>query len=654
MVDGIAQIGVLLLLLLAGMETDLKLVRRIGRAAASVSFTGILVPFVCGFVAGEFLLGSLLPEGNQRLVGSLFLGTALSISSVKIVATVIREMEFMRRNVGQIILASAVIDDTLGWIIIAVIFSLAKSGTIDTGTLTRSVIGTLVFLAVSLTIGRRVVFWIIRWANDTLVSDAPVIAVIIILMGAMALTTQAIGVHTVLGAFVAGILVGESPILTRRIDQQLRGLISGLFMPVFFGTAGLSADLTILSDTRLLLLTGALVLIASVGKFAGAFAGGELGGLSRRESLALACGMNARGSTEVIIATIGLSMGMLSHDLFTMILAMAIVTTMAMPPMLRWALARLPMNAEEKARLEREEYEARGFLPNVERLLLAVDDSPNGKFAAHIPGILAGGRGRPTTVLHVDGDDNGGIGDPGRKEAADSADTQEKVVKAGAKTTTEVGTKEQGGEAKHAHVDVTRRDAAASPEEAIEEAIAEEARKGYDLMVIGLESMVDAAGGFHESVERVISSFTGPVAVVAGRGMHLEHPTDGRFRILVPVSGTEASHRAAEVAVALARASRTPITALYVAHDGASVSRRHEEAILKDVTMLADRYDARARTRVRIGNKPDEAVLREAALIQANLIVMGVHRRPGETLYFGDNAAAVLAKSKVSILFVST
>ena len=84
------------------------------------------------------------------------------------------------------------------------------------------------------------------------------------------------------------------------------------------------------------------------------------------------------------------------------------------------------------------------------------------------------------------------------------------------------------------------------------------------------------------------------------------------------------------------------------------MSRHHEEAILKDVVMLADRYDARARTRVRVGDKPDEAVLREAALIQANLIVMGVHRRPGETLYFGDNAAAVLAKSKVSILFVST
>src|SRR5262249_24172391 len=135
-------------------------------------------------------------------------------------------------------------------------------------------------------------------------------------MGAMALTTHLIGVHTVLGAFVAGILVGESPLVTKHIEDEMRGLIVAFFMPVFFGTAGLGADLTVLKDVNLLMLTGGLILIATLGKFGGAFLGGELGGLSRREALALATGMNARGSTEVIVATIGLSMGALSQDLF--------------------------------------------------------------------------------------------------------------------------------------------------------------------------------------------------------------------------------------------------------------------------------------------------------------------------------------------------
>jgi hypothetical protein len=201
---------------------------------------------------------------------------------------VVREMNFMRRNVGQVIVASAIIDDTIGWVIIAITFSLALHGSLDLMSLGQSVIGTAIFLFVSFTIGRRLVFRLIRWTNDTFVSDAAVITTILVIMGVMALITQAIGVHTVLGAFVAGILVGESPILTRHIDEQLRGLIVALFMPVFFGLAGLSADVSILRNPNLFLLTLGLILIASVGKFAGAFTGGWFGGLARAEALALA------------------------------------------------------------------------------------------------------------------------------------------------------------------------------------------------------------------------------------------------------------------------------------------------------------------------------------------------------------------------------
>ena len=140
----------------------------------------------------------------------MFLGTALSIASVKIVAMVVREMNFMRRTVGQVILASAIIDDSVGWIIVSIIFSLALHGAVDGWSLAQSVIGTLVFMAASLTIGRRIVFFIIRWVNDTFVSEFAVVTAILAIMGAMASITHLIGVHTVLGAFVAGILVGES------------------------------------------------------------------------------------------------------------------------------------------------------------------------------------------------------------------------------------------------------------------------------------------------------------------------------------------------------------------------------------------------------------------------------------------------------------
>ena len=207
MIDGVSQLGILMLLLLTGMETDLRLVKKARRAAISASAAGIVVPFACGFALGEFLPASMLPNPGQRIVTALFLGTALSIASVKIVATVVREMGFMRRNVGMTLVASAIIDDAVGWVV--GILGLAVRGEVDAMALGQSVLGTAIFLVASFTLGRRLVFSIIRWTNDNFVGEVPVVTAILIIMGTMALTTNLIGVHTVLGAFVAGILVGD-------------------------------------------------------------------------------------------------------------------------------------------------------------------------------------------------------------------------------------------------------------------------------------------------------------------------------------------------------------------------------------------------------------------------------------------------------------
>src|ERR1700730_1372922 len=133
--------------------------------------------------------------------------------------------------------------------------------------------------------------------------------------------------------------------------------------------------------------------------------------------------MNARGSTEVIVATIGLSSGVLSESLYTVIVAMAVVTTTAMPPTLRWALARLPLGREEKQRLEREEFEARGFVTNMERLLIVADASANGKFASRLAGLIAGANGMPTTLLQggQSGDSEKGENDEDRAHAVHAA-----------------------------------------------------------------------------------------------------------------------------------------------------------------------------------------------------------------------------------------
>lgn len=647
MIEAVSQLGILLLLLLTGMETDLRLVRRVGAACFSISAAGIAVPFVCGFALAQFLPEALLPEPSERVVAGLFIGTALSISSVKIVAIIIREMGFMRRDLGQIIVSSAIIEDTVGWLIMAVTFGIATNGKLEIVPLALTIVEVAAFMAFSLTIGRRIVFELIRWANDTLKSEFAVITVILVVMGLMALTTDLIGVHTVLGAFVAGILVGESPILSDHIDAQLRGIITALFMPVFFGMAGLSANLTVLADPTLALLTVGLVVIASVGKFGGAFAGGKFAGMTFKEATAVGSAMNARGSTEVIVASIGLSMNILSHNLFTMIVTMAVLTTLAMPPMLRWALGRLPMDEREKERVDREALDERGFVSRLERLLLAVDDSANGRFTAYLAGLIGGSSGMPTTVLRLEKEGREDRNAQGEKKHLDE-------LKKGAKASASAV-----AEAENTSVDkvrLTARTTTGAPGESI----AEEARKGYDLLFVGLGRSLTPKGAFTRKLNEITRGFDGPLClVVRGAGKAEKVPVlEPGATILVPVNGTETARRAADMAFAIARPQNARIQALYVAprtrgaRGKVSLSHRREEAALKDVAALAERYGVPIKTAMRAHGAAADAIIREAAK-GAALLVMGVAQRSGDELFFGETAHAVVTGCAAPVVLVA-
>ena len=650
MLDAVAQLGVLLLLLLTGMETDLSVMRHSGRAALSVSLAGIALPFLFGVLAIELVPATMLAQPQERLLLALFIGTALAVSSVKIVAALVRELGFIRRTVGQIILAAAIIDDAIGWIVVSVILGLAQQGRVDLSVVARSVLGTLAFLAFSITVGRRLVFHVIRWTNDHFLSELPVITVILVIMGAMALATDAIGVQTVLGAFVAGILIGESPILTRHIEEQLRGLIVALFMPVFFGLAGLATNVASLGRPDMLLLTAGLIAVASIGKFSGATLGGRLAGLTAAESLAVGCGMNARGSTEVIIASVGLSMGLLNESFFTAIVVMAIVTTLAMPPMLRWALQRLPMRPEEAARLEREALESRGFLSRVERLLLAADASASGQLASRLAGLIAGVRQIPATALHFE---------RAASEGA-SAEQTTAVIREAA----ESGGAENGGPQP---LDLTLRVEEPQPGA---EAIRSENRKGYGLLLIGREP-ASRGPKFHRALGQTAAGFSGPFAIVLARREHRSGRLRAPLNILVPVSGTGVSRRGAELAVALAQGSRGSVTALYIA--GRNAPRRPlrerlgalfgipDEAgevpsnnpITNEIVQLARAYSVNVRSVVRSHREAETAILREIGAGRHDLLVMGVSQRPGDPLNFGDVASALLERAECSLVFLA-
>jgi nucleotide-binding universal stress UspA family protein len=361
--------------------------------------------------------------------------------------------------------------------------------------------------------------------------------------------------------------------------------------------------------------------------------------MSVREALALGCGMNARGSTEVIVATIGLSMAVLTQNLFTMIVTMAVVTTMAMPPMLRAALARLPISKEEKARLEREELDARGFVAKLERMLLAVDDSANGKFAARLAGYLAGVRGMPLTVMRVEEPQPKSFAPEQRHEeevkqgASDAAAAAEKVEKEAPRP-----------------VDVTTHPSAqvASPE-----TVAEMSRKGFDFLFVGIADVRAPDGAFSRRVTDLVEGFEGPLGILVPP----EHDDPAlQSGILVPVTGTDVSRRGAEVALVIAKAAETKATALYVApgtQSGGYRTRRSQEAVLRDVAQLASRYELPVATAIEHHELAQARILKRAAN-RDGLIVMGVNRRPGDVLFFGNTAAALMRSWKGPILFVAS
>jgi Kef-type K+ transport system membrane component KefB/nucleotide-binding universal stress UspA family protein len=657
MLQAIAQLGVLLLLVLTGMEADLAVVRNSRRAAFSVSIAGIAVPFACGFLWTQLLPDGLLPDPNQRLVTALFMGVALSISSVKIVALLVRELGFLRRTVGQVIVASAIVDDTIAWITIAVVFGLARSGGIDAASVLRSVLGTAVFLALSFTVGRRIVLHLIRWANDAFVSELPVVTMALVIMAVMALLTEAIGVHTVLGAFIAGMLIGQTPIRARHIDEQLRGLITALFMPVFFGMAGLSANLTVLAAPSVLGVTALLVAVASIGKFSGAMIGGRIGGLSGAESLAVGCGMNARGSTEIIIATVGLSLGALNETLFTAILTMAMVTTLSMPPLLRWSFRRLEPTAAERKRLQREAAGQEGFISRLERLLVAVDASQTGQLASHLVGVLAGVRGITTTAIHLN--ERPSVEGDGAANVERTAEVLALAAESSGKVAEHNSS--EGGAGNSADVKV--RVAASS---SAQTEIASEKRKGYGALLLGREPLSEGAQ-FDPQVTRMAREFGAAVILVSARGIHRQSRSYGPLKILVPVTGTPVSRHGAELAVALAEGSRGRVTALYVVGNSsprglawgtriadALAPASTARAVIRDVEELGKSYGVALKGIASYGEPAAALILREIKAGRYDLTVLGVSPRPGEQLFFGDIAATLLRDAPSSLVFLAS
>jgi nucleotide-binding universal stress UspA family protein len=297
------------------------------------------------------------------------------------------------------------------------------------------------------------------------------------------------------------------------------------------------------------------------------------------------------------------------------------------------------MREEEQTRIAREEMDETGFLPRLERLLLATDESPAGKFTARLAGLIAGAQGMPVTIVQVDE----------KSEAPPLKGVVAKEVKSGARQAASKVIAD-AHEPDPEKVHLTER--AQAIESVPAEAVKAEVRKGYDMLFIGVAECCDEEGGFTPLVSKLAREFTGNIALLSQGGA--PSPTLSRHaRLLVAVNGTEISRNAAEITFALARATGAGVTAVYAAAGGDRKrrTRTREEELLKDMARLAERYGVKLQSRIAGHGDAARAILRAAA--RHSLIVMGVSVRPGSDLFFGNTATQVMTGARRPVLFLA-
>ncbi len=349
LLDAVAQLGVLILVGVTGISLDFRLLRRRGATVAWTSLLGLAIPFGLGVVVALKLLpGALRPAATQPTVFALFLGVALCVSAIPVIAKTLLDMGLIHRNVGQLILAAGTMDDVVGWLLLSVVSATAADG-LHTSTVVVPVLHLAGLLLVLTVLGRPLVRGAMRWAQRS-ESTAAVVMTAVALILLCSTGTAMLGLEPVFGAFLGGMLIGTSGAVGLGSLAPLNTGLSAVLAPVFFATAGLRMDMSALVHPAV--LGGALLIVgvAILGKFAGALLGGMTGRLNRWEVLALGAGMNSRGVVQLVVAAVGLRLGVLNTESYTIIVLTAVITSVMAPPLLKFATRRLEITVEEESR----------------------------------------------------------------------------------------------------------------------------------------------------------------------------------------------------------------------------------------------------------------------------------------------------------------
>ncbi len=332
----LANIGVIVLMFMAGLETDVVALRQVGKASLLAATGGVVLPLGGGYALGVAF--------GLEWHHALFLGAVLTATSVSISAQTLREMGRLRSREGTTILGAAIIDDVLGVMVFALVMSLAGEGNLLL-TLGKMIL----FFPVAWLIGDRIVPVLVRWESRLHHREAS-LALLLGLMILYAWAAEYLGsVAAITGAYLLGVVVARHTREGHIVHEGMAAVGYAFFIPIFFVNIGLQAQAGGLAAAPL--FTGLLIVLAIGSKVIGSGVGAWLGGMGRRAGLQVGCGMVSRGEVALVLAGAGLAGGLLTADLFSILVVMTLATTLVTPPLLRLAYLKKVNPAEESGRL---------------------------------------------------------------------------------------------------------------------------------------------------------------------------------------------------------------------------------------------------------------------------------------------------------------
>ena len=328
----LSQIGLILFMFVVGMELDLKVLKHQAHEAIVVSHASIIIPFALGMGLAYFIYTSFAPQGVPFSSFGLFLGISMSITAFPVLARIIQERGIHKTRLGTVVITCAAADDITAWSLLAVVIALVKAGSFVSALPT-------IFMAVGYVfVMMKIVRPFLKRVGDLHSSrenlDKPVVAIFFIVLLLSSYVTEVIGIHALFGAFVAGVIMPDNQKFKQIFIEKVEDVALVLLLPLFFVFTGLRTQIGLLNDPYLWMICGLVILVAVTGKFVGSALAAKFTGQNWRDSLIIGALMNTRGLVELVVLNIGYDLGILTAEIFAMLVIMALVTTFMTAPAL--------------------------------------------------------------------------------------------------------------------------------------------------------------------------------------------------------------------------------------------------------------------------------------------------------------------------------